>query len=239
MGASDLPGAERRGVVRYERDNRRDSRGGEAVGGERGDGTPTPPGRLLEAAAAALAGVHAGDGGGSSMGHQRDPHQSMLAVQAIMTRIQSMIQEQGSTKYVCEKAMDLIIESEICPTEQRQLLTLVRATYQQFMNAQIVSMLQDRETTQRKVLQLTALMTLEERRLLMESEVLVKKKLKNQSLRIKNDIQNVFQKTIKLETEFIQDLLDRECWDEASMFCEQCLTLQHFVQSSEIPMPWR
>ena len=147
-------------------------------------------------------------------------------IQRVIVQIKQMTKEQGATKYVCEKAMDSAIRCGTCPTE-RQLLQLVRSTYSQFMNQSIHCFLADRETTSRTVLQLQALKKLDERKILMESEANINIKLKDQSSKIKGDIQDAFKSTVKLETEFIQDLLDRECFEEANMFSEQCLN-QYF-----------
>ena len=144
----------------------------------------------------------------------------------LIEQIKQNIKTHGPTKEICEKAIDAVIDCGTCPTE-RTLLQLVRATYSQFINSQIVSMLQDRESTSQKVLQLKAFMGIEERRLKNENIINVNSKLKDQSEKIKQDIQESFTNTIKLEADFISDLLSREYWETASMFSEQCIN-QYF-----------
>jgi hypothetical protein len=147
-------------------------------------------------------------------------------LQQILRDINQLIKQEGCSKTTVEKAMSIVIHYYQNRGDdgrlESQILLLLRTTYQKYINVQIVGMLQDRETKSRKVLQLQAKMGLDQRQNEITNNATIESKLKMQSNSIKTTINESFRNTITLEVDFITDLIDRGCFEEANMFAEQC-----------------
>ena len=147
-------------------------------------------------------------------------------LQQILRDINQLIKQEGCSKTTVEKAMSIVIHYYQNRGDdgrlESQILLLLRTTYQKYINVQIVGMLQDRETKSRKVLQLQAKMGLDQRQNEITNNATIESKLKMQSSAIKTTINESFRNTITLEVDFITDLIDRGCFEEANMFAEQC-----------------